>query len=76
MILLDALVSELIDRFPLPWTVECDWCFEIYDAGHRLIIKLTSALNAHELVSLAERIASEDEAESIENEEETSEPEV
>lgn len=65
-----------MDHHPLPWTVEYDWCVEIYDTHHRLVIKLMSDADARELVSIAGRLSSELAAASIEIERMLNEPEV
>lgn len=57
MNLLDSLVGMMLDSHPTPWIIEYDWCVEVYDVNHDLVIKLESDSDAKELVSFAELLA-------------------
>lgn len=75
MTLLDALVSQLIDRHPLPWSIDYDWCVEVIDSRGACAIKLFSDSQAQELRAHAERLAGEAITASIEIERMLNEPE-
>lgn len=57
--LLDSLIQNLIERHPLPWSIDYDWLVEVWDSNQRLVIKLMLDRDARDLVSHAERLAQE-----------------
>jgi hypothetical protein len=66
MDLLEHFVREKLSTHPLPWSVEYDWCVEVYDANHGLVTKLMYSEDVSGLVSLAERLGAEAHAAEIE----------
>lgn len=64
MTLLEQLVRDKMYHHPLPWTVEYDWCVEVWDSGspERIVLKLYSDHEARELIAMAERLDAESHA--------------
>lgn len=69
MTLLESLVSELLYKHPLPWSIEHDWLVEVYDTHQKLVIKLMTDSDARELTNIAERLVIESASAAIEFEE-------
>jgi hypothetical protein len=52
--LLRQLLSNMVIEHPLPWKVEQDWTWEVYDASGKLVVKLGSYDAATTLLEKAE----------------------
>ena len=75
MSLLGLLIQDKLDGHPLPWTIEYDWCVELYDAKENLVMKMRSDAMAREFIAHAERLKAESDAFEIEFERMMNEPE-
>ena len=64
--LLESLVRDKIHGHPLPWTIDYDWCVEVVDSIGRIVHKFMDRSMAEDLISMANRISSEDAAFSAE----------
>lgn len=53
-------MHEKIQKHPLPWRIEQDWTYEVYDAKDRIVLKCINWAEAHEFVTLAEELVAED----------------
>lgn len=58
--LLENFVRNLVQRYPLPWHIDRDWTVEVLTRKGACVAKCQTAVQADELISMAEKIVKED----------------
>lgn len=53
---IDRLVEQLIERHPLPWTIDLDWTVEMHDARGVCFLKFRTQAAADALIEHATRL--------------------